>query len=98
MPEEENKINRGEIRDALLRSGYLLESRVESCLREHWGFVETNASYEDPETGKSRELDVYSMTAVKAGPEPEGSPEGSGLASKHQNASRGRYHNNMLYS
>jgi len=69
MPEEENKISRGEIRDALIRSGYLLESRVEGCLRKHWGYVEANASYEDPETEKSRELDVYSMTALKAGPE-----------------------------
>ena len=69
MSEKRDKISRNEIRDALLRSGYLLESRVESRLREHWGYVETNASYQDPETGKSRELDVYSMAAVKAGPE-----------------------------
>ena len=57
------------MRDALLRSGYLLESRVENRLREHWGYVEANASYQDPETGKSRELDVYSMAVAKAGPE-----------------------------
>jgi hypothetical protein len=69
MSEKRDKISRNEIRDSLLRSGYLLESRVENRLREHWGYVETNASYQDPETGKSRELDVYSMAVVKAGPE-----------------------------
>jgi len=66
MSEKREKISRSEIRDALLRSGYLLESRIESRLREHWGYVETNASYQDPETGKSREFDVYSIDAVKA--------------------------------
>lgn len=68
MPEENNKITRREIRDALLRSGYLLESRVEKRLREEGAYVETNASYRDPETGKSRELDVYSLNAEKAAP------------------------------
>ncbi len=68
MSDKREKIRRNEIRGALLRSGYLLESRVEHRLRDHWGYVETNASYQDPETGKSRELDVYSMVAVKAGP------------------------------
>ncbi len=52
MLEEGSKISRGEIQDSLLHSGYLLESRVESYLREHWTYVETNASYEDPETGR----------------------------------------------
>lgn len=61
--------NRREIKDALLRSGYLIESRIENTLRKRWGYVEANASYEDPETGKSRELDLYSMLAQKAGPE-----------------------------
>ena len=63
------KITRNEVRTALLRSGYLLESRVESFLREAWGYVEANAAYEDPISSKSRELDVYAMTAEKGGPE-----------------------------
>ncbi len=57
------------MREALLRSGYLLESRVESKLREVWGYVEANATYPDPETGKSREFDVYAMKTNKAGPD-----------------------------
>lgn len=62
-------ISRDQMREALLRSGYLLESRVESVLREQWGYVETNVSYPDPKTNKSRELDVYAMSAVSAGPD-----------------------------
>lgn len=55
------------MRDALLRSGYLLELRVESKLRECWGYVEANATYPDKETGKSREFDLFGLTAHKAG-------------------------------
>jgi hypothetical protein len=63
------KINRSEMRQALLRSGYLLESRIESYLRDrHWGYVEANPTYEDPETGKSREYDVFAMYGLPAGP------------------------------
>jgi hypothetical protein len=56
------------MRDALLRSGYLLESRVESQLREHWGYVEANATYLDPGTGQSREFDACATIAENAGP------------------------------
>lgn len=42
--------------------------RVEAIFREQWGYVETNASYQDPQTDKSRELDVYAMWAEKIGP------------------------------
>lgn len=56
------------MREALLRSGYLLESRIESKLRERWGYVEANPTYPDPDTDKSREFDVYAMKAYPAGP------------------------------
>lgn len=56
------------MKDALLRSGYLLEMRVESKIRERWGYVEANANYPDPSTGKSREFDLYGLSALKAGP------------------------------
>lgn len=61
------KITRPEMRDALLRSGYLLEGRVETMLRDRWLYVETNATYEDPESGKSREYDIYAMSDCNAG-------------------------------
>ncbi len=60
---------RNEIKDAILRSGYLLETRIEKLLREEWGFVEANSVYLDSITGKTRELDIYSLRADKAGPD-----------------------------
>lgn len=54
---------------ALLRSGYLLESRVESALRKAGYYVEANASYPDPTTGKSREFDLSALAAHRCGPD-----------------------------
>ena len=59
---------RTEIKDAILRSGYLLETRIEELLRKKWGFVEANSVYVDSITGKTRELDIYTLRADKAGP------------------------------
>lgn len=53
------KISAAEMADALLRSGYLLESRVARVLRSIRYDVEPNWTYPDPETGKPRELDIY---------------------------------------
>lgn len=64
-----DKIPRAEMRRALIRSGYLLECRVESLLREHWGYAEANGTYPDPETGKSREFDLFGMFAHQVGPD-----------------------------
>jgi hypothetical protein len=54
-----DKIRPEEVKDALLRSGYLLEARLESTIRSTSYLVETNISYPDPVTGKSRELDLF---------------------------------------
>lgn len=52
-----------DIKDALLRSGYLLEYRVAKTL-DRLGFaVSPNQAYPDPITGKGRELDVTAITA-----------------------------------
>lgn len=67
MTQANDKVTRAEMKDALLRSGYLLELRVESKLREFCGYAEANATYPDPETGKSREFDLFGLTAHKAG-------------------------------
>jgi hypothetical protein len=53
------KISAAEMADALLRSGYLLESRVTRVLQSINYNVEPNWTYPDPETGKPRELDIY---------------------------------------
>jgi hypothetical protein len=63
------KISLEVTKEALLRSGYLLEQRLETVLRRRGYYVEANEAYPDPETGKSRELDMYAINAVKAGPE-----------------------------
>jgi hypothetical protein len=69
MPNQpSDKITRVEMKGALLRSGYLLESRVETQVRNHWSYTEANSTYPDLETGKSREFDLYAMTALPAGP------------------------------
>jgi hypothetical protein len=66
--ESRNLISRSEAQRALLQSGYLLETRLETHLQRSGYYVEANNSYPDPDTGKSRELDLYGMTAIKAGP------------------------------
>jgi hypothetical protein len=63
-----SEITRAEARAALIRSGYLLESRAEARLQDAGYYVEANHTYPDPDTGKSREFDLYAMSAVRAGP------------------------------
>ncbi|HME32781.1 MAG TPA: hypothetical protein VKG65_08535 [Terriglobales bacterium] len=45
-----------EAREALLRSGYLLEHRLEAALRTRGWYVQANDAYLEKETNKSREL------------------------------------------
>lgn len=52
-----SKIPAAEIRRALERSGYLLEARISAVLRRSGFDVLANQPYEDPYTGKSREID-----------------------------------------
>jgi hypothetical protein len=58
------KISDEQIRDALERSGYLLEYRLEQVLRRYRYFVQSSQAYPDPITGKSRELDLAAITAA----------------------------------
>lgn len=53
----------------LSRSGYLLESRLETLLRKRDYYVEANSVYPDASTGKSRELDLLAIHGYKAGPQ-----------------------------
>src|ERR1035437_8941268 len=53
------KISPEEMRDALGRSGYLVEARVSSVFERRGFMAESNASYPDPTTGTLRELDVF---------------------------------------
>lgn len=56
------KITHDQIRDAVRRSGYLLEYRIEQVLGRSGYAVEANQAYPDPFTGKSRELDISAIT------------------------------------
>jgi hypothetical protein len=64
---EKPRISIAEAKDALLRSGYILEHRVENFLRSRKWYVQTNTPYNDPETHKSRELDVYATNYLQIG-------------------------------
>jgi hypothetical protein len=55
------KISHDQIRDAVGRSGYLLEYRIEQVLARYGYVVEANQAYPDPITGKSRELDISAI-------------------------------------
>jgi hypothetical protein len=57
------EIQDNEMREALQRSGYLLEARVEDLLCRHGYLVDANIAYPDPIEGKPRELDARA-TAV----------------------------------
>lgn len=56
-------INLEEMKDAINRSGYLIEQRVETILQDSGYYVETNPAYPDIISGKSREYDVFAMSA-----------------------------------
>ena len=56
------RITKAQAKNALLRSGYLLEYRLETILIENGYYVEANSAYPDPGSGKSREIDLYALT------------------------------------
>ena len=58
MATNDEVISLEEAVEALRRSGYLLEDRIDSLLRSQKYFTVPNAAYPDPNTGKSRELDI----------------------------------------
>ena len=68
MPTSKNRINGTisvkQLREAIQRSGYLLEQRVEPIITERGYYVETNPVFRDADTGKSREIDMRALGAV----------------------------------
>ncbi len=54
-----------QMREAIHRSGYLLEQRVSRMVEREGFFVETNAAYPDPQTGISREIDISAISGVQ---------------------------------
>ena len=51
-----------QIKAALFRSGYLLKSRVADYLSNHNYIVESNMTFQDPLTEKSREIDLLAQS------------------------------------
>lgn len=52
-----------EMKEAIIRSGYLIEQRVENKLIDHGYYVIASHPFPDPITGKSRELDLFAISA-----------------------------------
>jgi hypothetical protein len=59
------KISAKEMKDAIQRSGYLIEQRVEQIIMKDGYYVETNPAFPDIDTGKSRELDISALSAKR---------------------------------
>lgn len=59
------KISQEEMREAIARSGYLLEQRIKPKIESKGYFVETNQAYPDPQTGISREYDLSAMGGIR---------------------------------
>ncbi len=70
-PAVPTKITEAETRRALQRSGYLMEYRVEVLLRRRGWYIEANSAYEDSDTQKSREIDIYAIIGRPVGTGPK---------------------------
>lgn len=64
-------ISSPEMKDAIKRSGYLIEQRVEEILQREGFYPRSNETYPDPITGKTREIDIeasyYNRFSLKRG-------------------------------
>lgn len=56
---DKDVITTKEMREAIKRSGYLLEQRAKTLLQRAGFSIEINSSYPDPKEGKSREFDIW---------------------------------------
>jgi hypothetical protein len=54
----QSKISKNDLIEAIKRSGYLLECEIANILARSDFFIESNQVLEDPVTGKSREIDL----------------------------------------
>ncbi len=52
------------MKEAIRKSGYLLEQRVEPLITQEGYYVQTNPAYPDPDTGKSREYDIQAISGI----------------------------------
>jgi hypothetical protein len=59
------KVNESEMKEAIWKSGYLLERRVTAFLRKEGYKAVANRGFMDQETNKSREYDVYAYKDIE---------------------------------
>lgn len=64
-PRDADKISLEEMREAISRSGYLLEQRIKPKIERRGYFVETNQPYPDPQSGVSREYDISAVAGIR---------------------------------
>ncbi|MGD0460961.1 MAG: hypothetical protein ABSB74_00590 [Tepidisphaeraceae bacterium] len=62
---DKDQISDDELRNALIRSGYLLETRVARVFQDRSTYVEPSSVYLDPTGEASRELDVFAMDGTE---------------------------------
>ena len=60
-----SRILKKEMQEAIKKSGYLIEQRVESVLQEGGYYVDANPDYKDLSTGKTREYDISAITGTQ---------------------------------
>jgi len=60
-----NRITTSQMKEAIQHSGYLLEQRVEPIIKSSGYYVETNPIFRDPDTDKSREIDIRALGGVE---------------------------------
>jgi len=59
------KISIGEVQDALERSGYLIENRIENILIKKKYLTDLNTYFPDPETNIPREIDILAFNTYR---------------------------------
>ena len=62
MPNDSLQINQKDMLDAIKRSGYLMEQRIQTVLEKAYYLVEMNPVYLDPTTNKAREYDFSAFS------------------------------------
>lgn len=68
QPTHHRRPTREQVKQAILRSGYLLEMRVDRLFRQREFTTEPNATYPDPTTGKVREIDIVARWTTTTPP------------------------------
>jgi len=61
----DQKISVQELKKTIMKSGYLIEQRVEHIIEKKGYYVQANTVFRDEETGKSREIDLEALAGIQ---------------------------------